>query len=67
MGLSEVNNVIDRDVDPPAEGSRQNRIRLMNLKMGVTEEMLEHNVKSPGEKHIEMIEKSEVLRKYKMN
>ena len=28
--------------------------------------MMEHNVKSPGEKHLEMIEKSEQLRKYKM-
>lgn len=58
MGLSAVNEVIDKDVDPPMEGSRLNRIRLLNMKMGVTEEMLEHSVKSPGEKHLEMLEKS---------
>jgi hypothetical protein len=61
-----VNQVIDRDVDPPMEESRTNRIRLLNLKMGVTDDMLEHSSKTPGEKHLEMIEKSEQLRKVKL-
>ena len=46
--------------------SRTNRIRLLNLKMGVTEDMIEHTGKTPGEKHLEMIEKSEVLRRQKL-
>lgn len=66
MSLSEMNEVVDRDVDPPLEGSRLNRIRLMNLKMGVTDEMMEHNIISPGEKHLEMLEKSDALRRYKI-
>jgi hypothetical protein len=46
--------------------SRTNRIRLLNMKMGVTEDMLEHSIKTPGEKHLEMIEKSEMLRRQKL-
>ncbi len=46
--------------------TRLNQIRLLNMKMGVTEEMLDHSLKTPGEKHLEMIEKSEMLRRYKL-
>ena len=46
--------------------SRVNRIRLLNMKMGVTEDMLEHSIKTPGEKHLEMIERSESLRRVKL-
>jgi len=28
------------------------------MKLGVNEDMLEHNIKTPGEKHLEMIEKT---------
>ena len=28
--------------------------------------MLDHSLKTPGEKHLEMIEKSEMLRRYKL-
>lgn len=56
----------DRDVDPPMDESRTNRIRLLNLKMGVTDDMLEQGGKTPGEKHLEMIEQSELLRKRKL-
>lgn len=45
-------------MEPPSEGSRQNRIRYFNHKFGLTEEDLEHMVKSPGEKHLEMLEQS---------
>lgn len=38
--------------------SRTNKIRLLNMKLGVDEDMLEHNIKTPGEKHLEMLEKS---------
>lgn len=55
MTISEVNQVIDRDVEPPMDESRVNMIRLLNMKMGVTEDMLEHSIKTPGEKHLEMI------------
>lgn len=58
MSISEVNDLVDKDVDPPMDESRTNRIRLLNLKMGVTEDMLQQGGKTPGEKHLEMIEKS---------
>jgi hypothetical protein len=66
MSISEVNQVMDKDVEPPMDESRQNRIRLLNMKLGVTEGMLEGSFKTPGEKHLEMIEKSEILRKRKL-
>lgn len=46
--------------------SRTNRIRLLNMKLGVTEDMLEHSVKTPGDKHLEMIEKTELIRRRKL-
>jgi hypothetical protein len=52
MSISEVNEIADREVDPPMDESRLNRIRLLNLKLGVTDDMLEHSVKSPGERHL---------------
>ena len=36
------------------------------MKLGVDEDMLEHNIKTPGEKHLQMIEKTQLLRKYKL-
>ncbi len=36
MSISEVNDIVDKDVDPPMDGSRLNKIRLLNMKMGVT-------------------------------
>ena len=66
MSISEINSVIDKDIDPPSEGSRLNRIRLLNMKMEVTEEMIDHSIKTPGEKHLELIEQSERLRRYKI-
>ena len=52
MSISDVNDIVDKDVEPPMDESRLNRIRLLNMKMGVTEDMLEHSVKTPGEKHL---------------
>jgi hypothetical protein len=40
MSISEVNSIVDREVEPPEDGSRQNKIRLYNFKMGVTQEDL---------------------------
>lgn len=34
--------------------------------MGVTQDTLDHTVVSPGERHLEMIEKSEMLRRQKL-
>lgn len=58
MTISEINEIADKEVDPPLDGTRLNKIRHLNMKMGVTEDMLEHSIKSPGEKHLEMLEKS---------
>lgn len=52
MSISDVNSISDREVDPPMDQSRLNRIRLLNMKMGVTEDTLEHSVKTPGEKYL---------------
>jgi hypothetical protein len=52
MTISEVNEIVDKSVDPPMDESRLNRIRLMNQSIGVTEDMLEHSIKTPGEKHV---------------
>jgi len=35
MSLSEVNQIIDQQEEPPADGSRLNRIRLLNMKLDV--------------------------------
>jgi len=48
MSISEVNSIADREVEPPDDGSRQNKIRLYNYKFGLTEEDMQHYVKTPG-------------------
>ena len=37
MSISEVNEISDKDMEPPIDESRLNKIRMLNMKMGVTE------------------------------
>ena len=62
MSISEANDVVDKDVDPPFfDGSRTNKIRMLNMQLGVTADDIDSSLKTPGEKHLEMIEKAEKL------
>ena len=49
MSLSEANDVADKDVDPPFfDGSRQNKIRMLNMQLGVTPDDIDSTLKTPG-------------------